>query len=195
MKHLLSTAPHVRVLPLMLAALLTGFPMAGATGKPYEIQVIKSKRLLVVKSGEKVEKQFRVASGKGGKGDKKKLGDHKTPVGIYRIVELKDSEKFHRFLRLSYPNTKDAFFGMKNKLISREEFEAIVNANKNGGVPPQNTSLGGSIGIHGLGDESGGRVELHLGNNWTEGCIALTNEQIEELMRYVHVGTRVVISE
>jgi len=169
--------------------------VAAAPRDDYEIQVIKSQRLLLIKHGGKVEKQYRVASGKGGKGDKKMLGDRKTPVGIYRIVELKDSEKFHRFLRLSYPNVKDAFYGLKNKIISRAEFDAIVAASRSGQIPPQDTPLGGAIGIHGLGDESGDRLYLHLGNDWTEGCIALTNEQVEEVMRYVDVGTRVVISE
>ncbi|MCG3200832.1 MAG: hypothetical protein NFCOHLIN_00694 [Gammaproteobacteria bacterium] len=168
---------------------------AAAPRDDYEIQVIKSQRLLLIKHDGKVEKQYRVASGKGGKGDKKMMGDRKTPVGIYRIVELKDSEKFHRFLRLSYPNVKDAFYGLKNKIITRAEFDAIVAAAHSGRIPPQDTPLGGAIGIHGLGDESGDRVYLHLGNDWTEGCIALTNEQIEEIMRYVDVGTKVVISE
>ena len=166
-----------------------------AASGPFEIQILKSQRVLLVKQGEKVEKQFRVASGIGGRGDKKKLGDHKTPVGIYRIVELKDSEKFHRFLRLSYPNIKDAFYGLKNHIIGRIEFDAIVQAVKNGVTPPQDTALGGSIGIHGLGEENEDRLSLHRANDWTDGCIALTNEQIEELMRYVEIGTKVVISE
>ena len=183
-----------RAFSLLFLAYFAGLP-ATATGAAFEIQVSKSQRLLVVKNGSRVEKQYRVASGKGGNGDKTKLGDHKTPVGIYRIVEFNDSEKFHRFLRLSYPNAKDAFFGLKNRIISRSDFDAIIEAGMEGRTPPQDTPLGGSIGIHGLGDETGDRVYLHLGNDWTEGCIAVTNEQIEELMHYVQIGTKVVISE
>jgi murein L,D-transpeptidase YafK len=186
------------VVPLALALLSLLLATPGdvqATSGPYEIQIIKSKRLLLVKSGDKVEKQYRVASGKGGRGDKKKMGDRHTPVGIYRIVESKDSEKFHRFLQLSYPNIKDAYYGLKNRMIGRAEFDAIVNATKSGGIPPQDTALGGAIGIHGLGDESGDRLYLHHSNDWTEGCVALTNEQVDELSRYIGIGTRVVISE
>jgi murein L,D-transpeptidase YafK len=194
-----STTTRIRA-ALLASALAVLSPalidaVAAAPRDTYEIQVIKSKRLLLIKHGSKVEKEFRVASGKGGKGDKRKLGDRKTPVGIYRIVELKDSEKFHRFLRLSYPNVKDAIYGLRNKMITRAEFDAIVAAARSGVIPPQDTPLGGAIGIHGLGDESGDRLYLHLGTDWTEGCIALTNEQVEEVMKYVDVGTKVVISE
>lgn len=192
------TSTHLTAALLAIAlAVLTSAPIqaAAAPRDTYEIQVIKSQRLLLIKHDGKVEKRFRVASGKGGRGDKRMMGDRKTPVGIYRIVELKDSEKFHRFLRLSYPNIKDAFYGLKHKLITRPEFDAIVAASNSGQIPPQDTPLGGAIGIHGLGDESGDRLYLHLGSDWTEGCIALTNEQVEEVMRYVDVGTRVVISE
>jgi murein L,D-transpeptidase YafK len=182
-------------LSLLLASAVLLSANSRAASGPYEIQIVKSQRVLLVKHGDKIEKQFRVASGTGGRGDKKKLGDHKTPVGIYRIVELKDSEKFHRFLRLSYPNVKDAFFGLKNRVIGRTEFDAIVRAAKDGEIPPQDTALGGSIGIHGLGEENADTLSLHRSNDWTDGCIALTNEQLEELLHYVEVGTKVVISE
>jgi murein L,D-transpeptidase YafK len=181
---------------LLLAVGLVLTPLPGAAASsPYEIEIIKSKRLLLVKSGDRIQKQYRVASGKGGRGDKKKTGDRHTPVGIYRIVESKDSEKFHRFLHLSYPNIKDAFYGLKNKMIGRNEFDAIVQASKAGAIPPQDTALGGAIGIHGLGLENGDRLYLHLSNDWTDGCVALTNKQIDELSQYIGIGTKVVISE
>ncbi|MGQ0657707.1 MAG: L,D-transpeptidase family protein [Chromatiales bacterium] len=188
---------HLRVpLSCIAFALLVGTaPSAAGATAHYEIEVIKSKRLLLVKSGDKVEKSFRVSSGRGGKGDKQKLGDHKTPVGIYRIVQFKDSENFHLFMQLNYPNAKDAFWGLKNHRINRSQFDAIVQASHANGVPPQDTPLGGSIGIHGLGAQSTERLGKHTKIDWTEGCIALTNEQAEELRRYVSIGTRVVIVE
>jgi L,D-peptidoglycan transpeptidase YkuD (ErfK/YbiS/YcfS/YnhG family) len=58
------------------------------------------------------------------------------------------------------------------------------------GQPPQNTILGGAIGIHGIGN---GDPEIHKRFHWTEGCVAVTNEQIERLAELVDIGTRVVI--
>jgi len=178
-----------------LACLFAMSPAHSVTDVPYEIEVVKSKRMLLVKNGVKVEKSFRVSSGRGGRGDKQKTGDHKTPVGIYRIVQLKDSETFHVFMQLNYPNAKDAFWGLKDHRIDRRQFDAIVQASYAGVVPPQNTPLGGSIGIHGLGAQSADRLGKHMKVDWTDGCIALTNEQMEELRRYISVGTRVVITE
>jgi len=188
-------AYHLATCFFTFVFLLTVTQPVVAASKPYEIEIVKSQRVLLVKNGNKIEKSFRVASGRGGKGDKKKLGDHKTPVGIYRIIERKDSEKFHIFLRLNYPNVKDAFWGLKNRVITRGEFDAIVQAYETRSVPPQDTALGGSVGIHGIGAENVDTLDVHAVSNWTEGCVALTNEQLEELLRYVDIGTRVVISE
>lgn len=182
-------------LSFALASLFAVSPVQGVTSASYEIEVVKSKRVLLVKNGDKVEKSFRVSSGRGGKGDKQKMGDHKTPVGIYRIVQLKDSENFHVFMQLNYPNAKDAFWGLKDQRINRSQFDAIVQASHAHMVPPQDTPLGGSIGIHGLGVQSADRLGKHMKVDWTEGCIALTNEQMEELRRYISIGTRVVITE
>lgn len=188
-------ACHVATCFITFLCLLAVTQAVVATSKPYEIEIVKSQRVLLVKNGTKIEKSFPIASGRGGKGDKKQLGDHKTPVGIYRIIERKDSEKFHIFLRLNYPNIKDAFWGLKNRVITRSEFDAIVEAYKTGNVPPQDTALGGSVGIHGIGAENADTLDVHAVSNWTEGCVALTNKQLEELLRYVDIGTKVVISE
>lgn len=179
----------------MLIVAFLGAPPGRAAENPYELEVIKSQRLLRVKFGDKVEKTFRIASGTGGKGDKRKLGDHKTPVGVYRIVKLRDSNRFHIFMQLNYPNVKDAYWGLKNNLITRTEFDAIVGASKEGRTPPQDTVLGGAIGIHGIGEINQDKIDIHDVANWTEGCIALTNSEVDELRRYVGVGTKVVINE
>jgi hypothetical protein len=74
--------------------------------------------------------------------------------------------------------------------ISSDDWRAINLAHQQGREPPSNTGLGGNIGIHGIG---AGDPQVHEDFNWTEGCIALTNEQIEELARWIHLGTRVVV--
>ncbi|HTT07770.1 MAG TPA: L,D-transpeptidase [Gammaproteobacteria bacterium] len=184
-----------------LSQLFMGFITAllllpfAARAADYEIEIVKSQGILYLKHGDKVEKTFHAAFGYGGKGDKRQVGDHKTPIGVYRIVKVKDSDKFHRFMLLNYPNVKDAYWGLKNGLLTRTEFDAIIDAARAGHPPPQNTPLGGAVGIHGIGEITPDKLTIHENINWTEGCIALTNEQIDELSRYVEIGTKVVINE
>ncbi len=161
----------------------------------YDIEVNKKKRVLTVREGDRVRATFPIALGRGGPGDKRKLGDRKTPVGTYRIVGVDTGTAFDTFLRLNYPNVKDAFYGLKSRLISRREFDRIVAALRNNQVPPQNTRLGGAIGIHGLGEETPEKVHIQNKLDWTQGCIALRNHDLHELRSFVEVGTRVVIVE
>jgi len=150
---------------------------------------------MLVLQGNNIYKRYAIASGRGGSGDKKLTGDLKTPIGTYRIVRFNDSSKFHRFLQLNYPNVKDAFYGYKSKLISRQEFDLIIDAFNKGKIPPQNTKLGGAIGIHGIGNITDKKLQIHHALNWTEGCVALTNEDVEELRRNVPLGTKVIITD
>jgi len=170
---------------------------AAASGAPfdYEIEIDKTTRLLVVRAGEDILKTFRVSIGRGGNGDKSKQGDKKTPVGTYRVVGFNESSKFDTFVRLNYPNVKDAYYGLRNAVISRPEFDRILSALRAGSLPPQNTALGGAIGIHGIGEETPDKVLIHDNLDWTEGCIALRNAEIHELRPFLGVGTRVVIRE
>lgn len=96
-------------------------------------------------------------------------------------------------MRLNYPNVKDAFYGLKNGIISRNEFDGIVGSLKQGRMPPQTTALGGAIGIHGVGLETDEKLRIQAHMDWTDGCIALTNEDVTALRAYVQVGTEVVI--
>ena len=157
------------------------------------IEVLKSEQVLRLRHGENVFKEFPIAFGRGDRGPKERLGDKKTPEGIYRIVGMNESDRFHLFLRLNYPNVKDAFYGLKNKIISQQQFDAIISALKRGRLPPQNTPLGGAIGIHGVGAENGKTLKIHANMNWTEGCIAVTNAEIRELSQLIQIGTEVVI--
>lgn len=180
---------------LILLALAALQPTWAAKSPNYVIEIIKSKQTLLVKHGNRIAKRFHVALGSGGPGDKRHRGDDKTPIGVYRIVKFRDSDKFFMFMMLNYPNVKDAFFGLKDKVIDRSQFDKIINAVKEHKIPPQNTRLGGFIGIHGLGQVDREKLAIHEHYNWTQGCIALTNAQIEDLRHYVGIGTKVVINE
>jgi murein L,D-transpeptidase YafK len=166
-----------------------------APARAYDLEIDKTARVLVVRDGDTVKKTFQVALGRGGRGTKQYFGDNKTPVGTYRIVGVNPSTRFDTFLRLSYPNLKDAYYGLQAARISRGDFERILGAVRRNQVPPQNTPLGGSIGIHGLGEETPEKIQIHDHLDWTEGCIALRNADLHELRAFVDVGTRVVIRE
>lgn len=186
---------RVTVIVLGLLLVAAGAPFQACLASSYDIEIKKSERVLILRDGRHVMRTFPIALGRGGKGDKLKVGDNKTPTGTYRIVGLSDSSRFDMFLRLNYPSVKDAFYGMKDERITRAEFHAIRRALRSGRVPPQNTPLGGSIGIHGIGEETPERLQIHEALDWTRGCIALRNADLHTLRRFIDIGTRVVIRE
>lgn len=182
------------VLPLpVLAQQIAG--AAHATGTEYRLEIDKSRSELLVKRDDTIVKRYRAATGRGGNGTKRAQGDKKTPVGVYRIVDFKGDSQFHFFMQIDYPNLLDAWYGYKNELIDASEFREITTAVKNNQKPPQDTALGGQIGIHGIGDMNNEKRDIHARENWTAGCIALTNEEISELRQYVTIGTPIVITE
>ncbi len=166
-----------------------------AQASEYQILISKKNHELIVERAGEVVKKYHIATGKGGKGTKHKQGDSKTPQGVYRIANFKESSRFYYFIQLDYPNLVDAWYGYKNKTIDANDFKRIATAYKNREAPPQDTKLGGFIGIHGLGEENEKKLTIHKEINWTEGCIALTNSEINDLRKYVDVGTPVIIKE
>jgi murein L,D-transpeptidase YafK len=131
-----------------------------------------------------------IAIGSNGATWNKRVGDEKTPRGDFRILEIRPSERFHLFLSLAYPNMDHAERAFSAGRLGAEQYERIKKAWAGGDSPPQDTRLGGYIGIHGVGR---GSLEIHGNFNWTDGCIALTNEQVEDLADRVQPGTRVRI--
>lgn len=161
----------------------------------YELIIKRSeKRLIIQKDGE-VFRSFHVALGSGGSKPKLKSGDRLTPLGTYHIVQVRDSDRFHLFIQLDYPSVRDAINALKEERISKSQYRKILDAHIFGNLPPQNTPLGGAIGIHGIGIETKDKIEIHEIADWTKGCIALRNNEIEQLTRYVSKGTQVTITE
>lgn len=181
-------------LALVLMLALAVAPVA-ATDSAYRLEVSKSNQELLLKKDDQIIKRYRISVGSGGSGNKRRTGDNKTPAGSYRIMEFKADSKFHYFMLINYPNAVDAWHGYKDNLISASQFKEIVLADKNRIVPPQDTRLGGYIGLHGIGEITREKLSIHDKHNWTEGCIALTNEEISELRQYVSVGTPLLIKE
>lgn len=136
-------------------------------------------------------KRFRnIALGSGGPAPLHLAGDATTPLGEFRITHINRRSRFHIFLGLNYPTMAHLERAREQGLIDAISHEAYLDTIRVNNHPPQNTLLGGNIGIHGIGD---GDPAIHARYNWTQGCIALTNEQIEQIARVVRVGTRVFI--
>ncbi|HEY8428889.1 MAG TPA: L,D-transpeptidase family protein [Sandaracinaceae bacterium] len=134
-------------------------------------------RLVAYKTAHRLEawsegrlvRTYRIAIGAGGAGPKRYEGDRRTPEGVYRIDRRHRSRRFHRFLHVSYPNDED-----------RRRYAEL----RARGEVPEGAGIGGDIGIHGESDDPAVRA---LGNrvDWTDGCIAVTDAEIEELYRAV----------
>lgn len=145
--------------------------------------VKKKKRQLLIYDGKRLIKTYKIALGFAPKGNKKAEGDGKTPEGKFYIFTKNPESRFHLSLGLSYPNIEDAKRGLREKIITQEEHDEIVEAINNKQMPPQKTRLGGEIYIHG-----GGVLK-----DWTEGCIALENEDVSEIFNAIPIGAEVEI--
>lgn len=139
-------------------------PLASAAERVDEIRVDKSERRMTLLRDGRIVKSYRILLGDAPVGHKRQQGDERTPEGRYRITFRNDKSRFHLSLRVSYPNEAD-----------RRQARAR-------GVDP-----GGDIMIHG-GTPPG------YSRDWTDGCIALSDAQIEEVWRLVPVGTPITLS-
>ncbi|MBL4852488.1 MAG: L,D-transpeptidase [Gammaproteobacteria bacterium] len=161
--------------------------------RPYEpwILIDTTAEQLFIKRNDFTVKVFGdIAIGRGGAAQLRVRDDGKTPLGDFKIAWIGENSKFHLFFGLNYPNLERAQKAYDEGEISRLIYYRVKDAITLGKVPPQNTKLGGYLGIHGLGNKD---LEIHQQYNWTLGCVALTNKEIEELALWLKIGTRVVI--
>lgn len=148
-----------------------------------KIVVKKSLRKLELLDGTAMVRVYDVGLGRSPIGDKEIEGDGKTPEGDFYIFGKNPKSKYSLGLGISYPNTEDARRGLGTSLIEKTEFDAIMAAIENSSMPPQKTRLGGEIYIHDGGSH----------DDWTQGCIAMSDGDIRELYDAVDVSTPVVI--
>lgn len=156
-------------------------PLTAIT-KP-EIYVYKSQRRLMVVQDGVLVRDYQVALGPRGTGDKMIRGDGRTPEGEYYVCVRNPYSKYYKSLGLNYPLPKHAEVGLAKGDIGLGEFRRIVAAYEAKEKPPWNTALGGEIFIHG-----GGASE-----DWTLGCVALYDRAMDELFEVTPVGTPVHI--
>jgi murein L,D-transpeptidase YafK len=110
--------------------------------------------------------------------DKMVEGDRKTPEGSFKIINKRPHEKWHKMMGLDYP-TKESWEKFKQR--------------KAQGIIPANAKIGGGIAIHGTWPNDDLVVDDYT--NWTQGCIALRNEDLDEIFEYVPIGTKVIIRQ
>lgn len=129
------------------------------------VVVYKEMRRMYLLNGKQVLRMYRIDLGFAPKGDKAISGDGRTPEGLYTIDRRNPNSQFHLSIGIDYPNERD-----------------IALAKKMGADP------GGDIFIHGRGNPGGWLIR-----DWTWGCIAVTNDEIEEIYSMVKDGTPIAI--
>jgi len=154
---------------LVLAVGLYGFAEDSSI-RADRIVVYKHERKLVLMSQGKELKSYHVALGGEPDGPKTRQGDHRTPEGSYVLDSRNPNSQFYKAFHISYPNAHD------------------VAAAKKLGVSP-----GGDIMLHGLPKQYAWLGKAHALHDWTDGCIAVTDEEMDELWKLVRVGTPIDI--
>ena len=155
---------------ILLILLLPGLAIAGDLTKADFVLVKKHEKRLYLMKNKKPFKTYRVAFGANSKGPKIMEGDERTPEGTYILDYKNPDSDFYKSIHISYPNDKD-----------------IKRARKMGVVP------GGDIMIHGQknGSKNFSRIQRYV--NWTDGCIAVTNAEMDEIWTSVDVGIPITI--
>jgi len=138
-------------------------------------------------------KQYKVVFGRNNGFEKNSRNDFITPIGNYKICHIDSNYKYYKRLKLNYPNVQDAERSLRKGIISRIEYFTILNALKKNNCSYIYTKLGGNISIHGIGKYNIIFKNLPFVFNWTNGSIALSNENIDELCSVVKIGTKVKI--
>lgn len=135
------------------------------------VMIVKSQNTLYLSNKGKVFRTYKVALGGNPIGHKETEGDKKTPEGFYTLDFFKCNSTFYKAFHISYPNAQD-----------------IANARKLGRRP------GGQIMIHGQPNNTAwAKKHIKPNENWTAGCIALFNNEMDELLKFVEVGTPILI--
>lgn len=185
-------ARHISALLLCcLSAIFSAATVAKEMDSPWLLVDTRQQTLTVLAGQGQVIKHFPyVALGRGGSGGDRRRGDGKTPLGTFRVAWINPNSQFDIFFGLDFPAVDDADRAYRDGVIDRKTYHDILDAALVKRPPPQDTPLGGQIGIHGLGKRSS---RIHRGFNWTDGCVALTNTQIRSLARWVRIGTKVLI--
>jgi len=147
------------------------------------IFVYKGKRRLYVIDSNVLVRDYPIGLGLQPRGDRERGGDGRTPEGEFVICVKDSASRFVKSLGLSYPDKRHAEKAFFTGAITPSEFRDILLAYEKRITPPLNTPLGGRMSIH-----AGGAYR-----DWTDGCIALYDSDMEELFRIAAIGTTVTV--
>jgi murein L,D-transpeptidase YafK len=161
---------RIRVLTGLVVCLLGGLGTALTPLHADRVVVLKSERALRLVNHGRVIKAYKVALGGDPIGPKTRQGDHKTPEGSYVLDFRNAHSKFYKAIHISYPSARD-------RAAARE----------------QGASPGGDVFLHGLPNGFGYLGAAHRLKDWTDGCIAVTNAEIDEIWGAVPDGTPIEI--
>ena len=151
--------------------------------KAPRVVVLKAKRILYLFDGDALVRAYPIDLGRVPVGPKQRKGDDRTPVGGFHLVTKNPDSPYRRFLGIDYPDARAVERGIGEGLISPGEAASIRGALETGQCPDWGTALGGGIGIHGH----------RLGRDWTAGCIALSDRNVDELFAVLRIGDPVEI--
>lgn len=168
---------------------MSPFSQAFALDSIREIRVFKSERRLeLVNKNNQTIKTYKVMLGRNPEGAKKEEGDNKTPEGAY-VLDLKsDNSKFHKSFHISYPNTRDI---IKAKIHGKKAGGDIMLH----GYPEDFSEMRDWLKLVHLDNSSDEVIRAGLGNyDWTNGCIAVTDEEIDEIFSMVEVPMKIIIN-
>ena len=180
MRHILFTILAVSLIIIPNSVMAEEVLLSSVNGEVKDINMISvqadqvvvekaARRLTLFVDGNQI-RTYKIALGRNPIGAKKKQGDRRTPEGLYTINGRNPQSRFHRSLHISYPNERDL------------EVARLRN------VP-----AGNHIAIHGVSKDYEWMGRFHTALNWTDGCIAVTNEEIEEIWKLVPDGTEIQI--
>lgn len=147
------------------------------------VVILKSKRVLHLFDGPDLVRTYPIDLGSQPVGTKRIGADQRTPEGSFRVATKNADSPYHRFLGLNYPGDAAIRDGLAAGLISPGEASGLRAAHQRGACPGWTTALGGGVGIHGR----------RRGRDWTGGCVALDDAQIDELYRLLRIGDPVEI--
>ncbi|WP_248884929.1 L,D-transpeptidase family protein [Acidithiobacillus acidisediminis] len=182
--------------PPAYAPAATTAPTQSAVPQNTTIHIVinADQRTLSLYRGSTLLTAYPVAIGFGGSAPRRIRGDDKTPLGHYHIGYVRWGTQYGPFMLLTYPNRQDAEWGLQQGIITHLQYQKIIQAIDHGEVPPQNTPLGGYIGIHGMGPSfSFDRSAKVFPGRWTAGCVALSNHDAQNIAELVEPGTPVEI--
>ena len=145
--------------------------------------IYKARRIMEIWQGGVLRLRLPIALGREPIGPKRLQGDGRTPEGEYRACTRNENSKYHRSIGINYPNRADAVRARAQGVLSEEHYHSIISALDAGLRPPWDTALGGEIMIHGGG----------ISTDWTAGCIALTDEDMDLVWEMVPIGTEITI--